>query len=187
VAPRIPLASWIALVPVLLVAAWFARPVLSRDTNSRPVRTGRATTSSAAWMRKSPPAREAVGEARSNRSEQARSRKPKRRANRHEPGLATMGVNKAQRRSEPRLHWKADPKSDSYSVNLAKVLSSREEIFLTLVTTKSHLVVPATWYNAGHRRRLTKGRYRWYAWPDYATGGRDQRGKLLARGTFVIR
>jgi hypothetical protein len=101
-------------------------PVLSRDTNSRPVaRTGRCDDLIAGLEESKPAGTEGRGRSaiRPESSLAAATRSVERTG--MNPVWRRSEGTKAQRRSEPRLNWKADPKADRYSVNLAK--SSRHK------------------------------------------------------------
>ena len=47
--------------------------------------------------------------------------------------------------------------------------------------------LPGSWTYAGHRYKLTRGKYRWFVWPGRGARARAQYGKLLGSSSFVVR
>lgn len=85
----------------------------------------------------------------------------------------------------PLLSWSAVAGTRRYWVELAIVERHEEKILLAFKTREPRLQVPETWSNAGRRRRLVRGLYRWYVWPgDVTASGRS--GVPVARGEFVV-
>jgi hypothetical protein len=187
--PRIPHPYWIALGLLLVSLPWWGRALFhNAEQQSALTSTAPETAPSVPADTGKPAIDAAPTDATPAANEQPESRGgAERREKVSEKHVWTANTNKARHYLRSVLHWKADPKAHRYWVNLARRVSSREEVFLTLVTAKPRVVVPTTWYNAGRRRRLTPGGYRWYVWPQYTIAGQDRRGKLLARGDFVIK
>ncbi len=81
------------------------------------------------------------------------------------------------------LRWNADKSATYYNLQLyrgtKKVLSSWP------VGTSFRL--PGSWTYAGHRYKLTRGKYRWFVWPGRGARARAQYGKLLGSSSFVVR
>jgi hypothetical protein len=44
-----------------------------------------------------------------------------------------------------------------------------------------------SWRFHGHRYRLTRGRYRWYAWPGFGARAAGHYGRLIRAGTFYFK
>lgn len=91
-------------------------------------------------------------------------------------------VRTAKRRAAltrlPLVTWRPKPGVRRYRFDL---LSGRVAI-LTIMTDEPRAQIPLTWPNAGHRRHLAPGRYRWTV-----RAATDGRGALIARGTVTIR
>ena len=73
-----------------------------------------------------------------------------------------------------------------YWVTLTIVRPHGQNVLLTFLTEEPRLRVPTSWYNAGRRRKLEPGRYRWYVWPSERSRNMGSPGTSLARGEFTI-
>jgi len=43
-----------------------------------------------------------------------------------------------------------------------------------------------SWTYAGHRYRLSPGRYRWYVWPGRGPRSANRYGRLLGSSSFIL-
>jgi hypothetical protein len=78
----------------------------------------------------------------------------------------------------PVVSWKARPGVGHYRLDLLR----GGVVILTILTDQPSTKIPLTWPNAGRRRRLTPGTYRWTV---RAATARTSR--LLAHGTITVR
>ena len=82
----------------------------------------------------------------------------------------------------PRLAWTRVHRATYYNVQLFR----GHRKLLSAWPSSPSLQLRARWRFAGHTRRLTPGRYRWYVWPGFGKRGERRFGPLVGRSSFVI-
>jgi hypothetical protein len=96
--------------------------------------------------------------------------------------LLTSPRDGAKVSAPPRLTWVATHAARYYNVQLwhgsKKILSSWP--------AKNALTLKRLWTYAGHRYRLTRGRYRWYVWPGFGARAYRQYGPPLGTSSFQL-
>ena len=81
------------------------------------------------------------------------------------------------------LRWNADKSASYYNLQLYR--GTKKVLSAWPVGTSFRL--PGSWTYAGHRFKLTRGKYRWFVWPGRGARARAQYGKLLGSSSFVVR
>ena len=81
------------------------------------------------------------------------------------------------------LRWNADKSATYYNLQLYR--GTKKVLSAWPVGTSFRL--PGSWTYAGHRYKLTRGKYRWFVWPGRGARARAQYGPLLGSSSFVVR
>ena len=85
-------------------------------------------------------------------------------------------------RQPPLLRWMRVKGAGYYNVQLYRGVRK----VLSAWPARPRYQLKRRWSYAGKRRRLTRGRYRWYVWPGYGRPERANYGDLLGRRTFRV-
>ena len=100
------------------------------------------------------------------------------------PGARLLGPGEGARLSAPRaLSWTAIPKATYYNVQLFKGKTK----IMSAWPVHPSLTLKRTWHFGGHRRRMTRGTYRWYVWPGFGSRKAAHYGRRIGSASFVIR
>jgi hypothetical protein len=82
----------------------------------------------------------------------------------------------------PLLEWTRVHRATYYNVQLFR---GHRKLLSAWPSSASHQLRP-DWRFAGHARRLTPGRYRWYVWPGFGPRSERRFGRLVGRRSFVV-
>jgi hypothetical protein len=98
--------------------------------------------------------------------------------------------------SPPVLRWTRVTKASNYNVQLYRddlqpgtataQRPTEDKKVLSRWPTKPKLQLRRSWRYAGHRHRLTPGRYRWYVWAGYGPSSKRRYGGTIATSTFTV-
>ena len=97
------------------------------------------------------------------------------------PRLLTPGRGAAVA-APPQLRWTRVRGATYYNVQLFR----GHRKLLSAWPSSASFQLRAHWRFAGHTRRLTQGRYRWYVWPGYGARAERRYGKLVGSRSFVL-
>jgi hypothetical protein len=85
--------------------------------------------------------------------------------------------------SLPLLRWRPVHGAHYYNVQLFR----GGKKILSAWPVRPRLQLQKSWSFHGHRYRLTRGRYRWYAWPGFGPRAAGRYGRLIRAGTFYFK
>ena len=83
----------------------------------------------------------------------------------------------------PLLRWHQVDGARYYNLQLFR---GRTKI-LSAWPAQPRFQLQSSWTFHGHRYRLTRGSYRWYAWPGFGPRAAGRYGRVVRRGTFYFK
>ena len=96
---------------------------------------------------------------------------------------AAAGSPQGRTGAPPLLRWHRVRGARYYNVQLFR---GRKKV-LSAWPARPRFQLDKTWKFHGHRYRLARGRYRWYAWPGFGPRAARRYGRLIRTGTFYFK